>query len=115
MSGIEVCFFPLPDAFVFFFTLVTLIGGGVPVRGTSSSSSYGGKTESGGVEDFELSLNEGVFSLTIDALTAGRIAPSGISPTLSMTKFCGVGLPDVLLLRNAGSLELSPDVGATNN
>ena len=33
-------FFPLPDVvFVFFFARVTLMGGGVPVRGASSSTS----------------------------------------------------------------------------
>ena len=111
-SGVvKVRFFPLPGAFTFFFALVTLMGGGVPVRGTSSSSSYGGKTEGGGVEVLEFSLKEGEVSLPIDALTAGKIAPCGISPTRSMIKVCGVVRPEpeVVVLRNIGSLELSPE------
>ena len=92
---------------------MTLIGGGVPVRGTSSSSSYGGKTEGGGVEVSELFCIEGKVSRPIGAVTADKMAPSGISPTLSITNACGVFRPEwtpVLALRNIGSRELSPKV-----
>lgn len=96
-------FFPVPPAFVFFLARVTLIGGGVPVREGSSSTSYGGNGDNDGVGvDVDVAapfLIDGDDSLTICAFETGEGlgTPSGISPTLSMTNTCLL-LPMFVLL-----------------
>ena len=94
---------PLLPVVPFFFALLTLMGGGVPVRGISSSTSYTGN-EGGRVlaEPFR-----GKAGVVIDGSrgTAERgTAPSGISPTRSTTKGWGEAVLGVL--RKLGSIEL---------
>lgn len=92
-------FLPPPDAF--FFALVTLIGCGVPGRGSSTSRSYGAKRDGGGAAapaaPWPFPSNAGLGVPAADR--GGATAPSGISPVLSMTKVCAAGVGE---LRNPG-------------
>lgn len=90
--------------FAFFLALTTLMGGGVPVRGMSSSTSYGGNTEGSGVDTAPLPADTG-RSTGSTSEAEGGTAPSGISPILSMMNDCG---DDVLgVLRRLGKREFS--------
>lgn len=71
------------------------MGGGVPVRGISSWTSYCGKNEEVDMAAVPLApFVDGVGDLTNDDDSGGDsgegdFAPFGISPTLSMTNACG--------------------------
>lgn len=101
-------FFPLllPVFFGFFFVRTTLMGGGVPVRGMSSSTSYAGNADGSGAEAGPFPMDVGRDSgLCKETGGDGRgAAPVGISPTLSTTKDNGVETLGVL--RRLGRREL---------
>lgn len=86
------------------------MGGGVPVRGMSSSTSYAGNADGRGAESGPFPTDEGRDSgLCKETGGDGRgIAPVGISPTLSTTKDSGVDILGVL--RRLGRRELTPEL-----
>ena len=98
--------FLLPLVVTFFFlALVTLIGGGVPVRGISSSTSYAGNVVGNGAGTAPFPTEAGLLTGSNEGVARRRTAPSGISPTLSTTKDTGDAVLGVF--RRLGSRESS--------
>ena len=111
----------LPPLDPFFFARVTLIGCGVPGRGSSASKSYGVNRDGGGVATPGVPETPTVVvaaPLPLPSKEGERVpdperggggcdtAPSGISPVLSMTKVCAGGAGELRRLGRRG-------VGAT--
>ena len=128
LSNFAVRFFSfLPPLDPFFLARVTLIGCGVPGRGSSASRSYGVNRDGGGIATPgmpEATAPAAVSPLPLPSKEGERVpvperggggcdnAPKGISPVLSMTKVCAGGAGELRRLGRRGVGAMAARTGA---